>query len=247
MIVLPAIDLLGGKAVRLRQGRYDDVTVYNDDPVAAAREWAAGGAEWIHVVDLDGARDGKPANLDAIRAITHSVDVAVELGGGLRRLQDVHDAFHAGVARVVLGTALVKDPEFARSVAEQYPGGVVGGVDARDGKVAIAGWREGTAVDAVHLVRELASMGIGRVVYTDISRDGMGAGIDAAAYAALARDTGLPVIASGGVATLDDVRALAAVSDAGVEGVIIGRALYDRAFTLEAALATAASRFAKGA
>ncbi len=239
---MPAIDLLGGKAVRLRQGSYDDVTVFNDDPVAAAREWAEGGAEWLHIVDLDGARDGVPANLDAIAAIASAVEVPVELGGGLRTAADVERAFDAGATRVVLGTALVKDPAFARTAAQRHPGLVVGGVDARDGKVAVAGWREGTAVDAAELVTDLAAMGIGRVVYTDIGRDGMGTGVDAAAYARLAARTGVPVIASGGVATLDDIAALARVQGAGIEAVIVGRALYDHAFSLPEAMATARGR-----
>jgi phosphoribosylformimino-5-aminoimidazole carboxamide ribotide isomerase len=239
MIVLPAIDLLGGKAVRLRQGRYDDVTVYNDDPVAQARLWADGGAEFIHVVDLDGARSGTPGNFDAIAAIVAEVDVPVELGGGLRTADDVARAFDVGVARVVLGTALVTDPAFAREVASAYPGLIVGGVDARDGHVAIAGWREGTAVDATELAGELTSMGIDRVVYTDIARDGVGAGVDADAYARLARAAGVTVIASGGVAGLEDLRALLAVADAGIEGVIIGRALYDGAFSLREAIEAA--------
>ena len=240
MIVLPAIDLLGGKAVRLRQGRYDQVTVYNDDPVAQAREWAEGGAEWIHVVDLDGARDGSPANLDVVAAIAASVDARVELGGGLRTLSDVNRAMDAGVARVVVGTALVTEPGFARSAALAFPGRIVGGVDARDGKVAVAGWKQGTAVDAFELAGELASMGVSRIVYTDISRDGMGSGIDVSAYVELARATTSPVIASGGVASLADIEALAVTGV--IEGVIVGRALYEEAFTLPEAIAAAAAR-----
>jgi phosphoribosylformimino-5-aminoimidazole carboxamide ribotide isomerase len=239
MMVLPAIDLLGGRAVRLRQGRYDDVTVFNDDPVSQARLWAEGGAEFIHVVDLDGARDGTPGNFDAVAAIAAKVDVPIELGGGLRNAADVARAFDIGVARVVLGTALVTDPGFAREVAGAYPGSIVGGVDARDGQVAIAGWREGTHVDAAELVGELTGMGIDRVVYTDIARDGVGAGIDADAYAKLAAGTGVAVIASGGVAGLEDLRALLAVAGSGIEGVIVGRALYDGAFTLPQAIVAA--------
>lgn len=239
MIVLPAIDLLDGMAVRLRQGRYDDVTVYNDDPAEQARLWAEGGAEFIHVVDLDGARDGEPGNFEVIAAIADSVDVAIELGGGLRDMDSVERAFAAGVERVVLGTALVTNKKFARKVAAAFPGRIVGGVDARDGQVAIAGWREGTRVDAAELVSELTEMGIGRVVYTDIARDGVSTGIDADAYARLARESGVAVIASGGVAGLSDLTALAEVADAGIEGVIIGRALYDRAFTLPEAIAAA--------
>jgi phosphoribosylformimino-5-aminoimidazole carboxamide ribotide isomerase len=241
MIVLPAIDLLGGRAVRLRQGSYEDVTVYNDDPVEQALLWAEGGAEWIHLVDLDGAREGSPVNLDAVAAIADSLDVPLELGGGLRSFEDVRAAFAAGVSRVVLGTALVTDPTFAAAVADAFPGRIVAGVDARDGLVAVAGWREGTAVTATELVGALSEFGIDRVIYTDISRDGMGTGIDAAAYARMARECGLPVIASGGVATLADIAALVAEAEPGIEGVIVGRALYERSFTLPEAIAAAAS------
>jgi phosphoribosylformimino-5-aminoimidazole carboxamide ribotide isomerase len=240
MIVLPAIDLLGGRAVRLRQGSYDDVTVYNDDPVDQALLWAEGGAAWIHLVDLDGARQGGPVNLEAVRAIAGSVDVPLELGGGLRSFEDVRSAFAAGVARVVLGTALVTDPTFAAAVADTFPGRIVAGVDARDGLVAVAGWREGTAVTAAELVGALSELGIDRVIYTDISRDGMGTGIDAGAYARMARESGLPVIASGGVATLGDIEALIAEEEPGIEGVIVGRALYEGAFSLPEAIAIAA-------
>ena len=239
MIVIPAIDLLGGRAVRLRQGSYDDVTVFNDDPVEQALVWAEGGAEWIHLVDLDGAREGSPVNLDAVAAIAGSVDVPVELGGGLRSFEDVRAAFAAGVSRVVLGTVLVTDPTFAAAVADAFPGRIVAGVDARDGLVAVAGWREGTAVKASELVGALSELGIDRVIYTDISRDGMGTGIDAAAYARMARESGLPVIASGGVASLGDIEALVAEREPGIEGVIVGRALYEDVFTLPAAIAAA--------
>lgn len=239
MIVLPAIDLLDGKAVRLRQGDYDQVTVYNDDPADQARLWAQGGAEWIHVVDLDGARDGEPVNLDAVARITQATSAWVELGGGLRSMADLKAAFDVGVDRFVLGTALVTDPDFARAACALYPGRVIAGVDAREGLVSIEGWRAGTIVSALELIGELKEMGIARVAYTDIARDGMGTGIDPAAYAVVTHATELPVIASGGVASLDDIVALRD-SEAPVDGVILGRALYDGVFTLEQALQAAA-------
>ena len=241
MIVIPAIDLLGGKAVRLRQGDYAQVTNYNDDPAAQARSWAEGGAEWIHVVDLDGAKAGEPVNLDAVALITQASPAWVELGGGLRTMGDLEAAFEVGVDRFVLGTALVRDPGFAREACAAWPGRVVAGVDARDGLVAIEGWREGTEVPALELIAELADIGVARVAYTDIARDGMGTGIDPAAYAGVAAAAGLPVVASGGVANLDDIRALRD-SDTPVEGVIVGRALYDGAFTLAQAVDVAAGR-----
>ncbi|MFA5844475.1 MAG: 1-(5-phosphoribosyl)-5-[(5-phosphoribosylamino)methylideneamino]imidazole-4-carboxamide isomerase [Coriobacteriia bacterium] len=237
MIVLPAIDLLGGKVVRLRQGRYDDVTIYSDDPVEQARRFADAGAQWLHVVDLDGARDGEPANLRAVEAIADAVDMNVEFGGGIRSIETLKRVVAAGVRRAVLGTALVTDPEFVTLACETFPG-IAGGVDARDGKVRIAGWREGTGQDALELVRELAGLGVRRVVYTDIAVDGMQTGIDADAYEDLARGAGIAVVASGGVATLDDVRRLREQAPS-VEGVIVGRALYEAAFTLEDALAAA--------
>ena len=239
MIVIPAIDLLDGKAVRLRQGDYDQVTVYNEDPAAQARLWAEGGAEWIHVVDLDGARSGAPVNLDAVALITQATAAWVELGGGLRTMDDLEAAFDVGVDRFVLGTALVDDPDFAREACATYPGRVAAGVDARDGLVSIEGWREGTVVSALELIGELKAMGIARVAYTDIERDGMGTGIDPVVYAVVTRAAGLPVIASGGVASLDDIRALRD-ADAPIEGVIVGRALYDGAFTLAQAVDVAA-------
>ena len=239
MIVIPAIDLLDGMAVRLRQGDYKQVTVYNDDPADQARAFAAAGASWIHVVDLDGARTGRPVNLDAVALITQSVPTWVELGGGLRTMEDLEAAFDVGVDRFILGSALLKDPDFAREACATYPGRVAAGVDARDGMVSIEGWREGTSLPAMELIRDLKEMGVSRVAYTDISRDGMGTGIDAAAYAEIAQRARIPVVASGGVASLDDIRALRN-EETPIEGVIVGRALYEQSFTLQDAIAAAA-------
>lgn len=237
MQIFPAIDILGGKAVRLRQGHYDQVTVYNEDPVEQARVWAAGGAEWLHVVDLDGARDGVPANIDVIARIAKKGGVPVQTGGGIRSMETLDRLYDAGVTRTVLGTSLVTDPEFVEAAAHKYAG-IVAGIDARDGKVAIEGWRQGTEREVSELIEELARLGVQRVVYTDISRDGMQSGVNAAAYRALAADAPMTVIASGGVTSLDDVRALASIGRR-IEGVIIGVALYEERFTLPDAIAAA--------
>lgn len=237
MIVFPAIDILDGKAVRLRQGRYDDVTVYNDDPVDQARAFIASGAEWIHVVDLEGARTGRPSAIEAVRRIA-ALGVGVDVGGGVRTMETIDRLFDAGAGRVVLGTALVKDPALAQAACAKYRG-IVAGIDARDGMVAVEGWREGTATRVLDLVRELEPLGLRAIAYTDISRDGMQTGVNAAAYRELASQTAVPVVASGGVSTLDDIRALAAVRPP-LDGVIVGRAIYEGSFALEEALAAAA-------
>ena len=236
MQIFPAIDILGGKAVRLKQGRYDQVTIYNEDPVAQARVWAEGGAEWIHVVDLDGARDGMPANIDSVRAIAAAVDVPIQTGGGIRSMATLEALIDAGVSRCVLGTTLVTEPEFVAAACAAYPEAVVAGIDARDGKVAIEGWRQGTERGVFELVHELELLGVRRVVYTDISRDGMQQGANYGAYRALAGQIEIPIIASGGVSTLDDIRDLASIGP-GVEGAIVGTALYEGAFTLPEAIA----------
>ncbi|MDY0088405.1 MAG: 1-(5-phosphoribosyl)-5-[(5-phosphoribosylamino)methylideneamino]imidazole-4-carboxamide isomerase [Coriobacteriia bacterium] len=235
MRIFPAIDILDGKAVRLRQGRYDQVTVYNDDPVEQARIWADGGAEWLHVVDLDGARDGVPTNIDVIARMVREVGVPVQTGGGIRTMETLDRLHDVGVTRTVLGTSLVRDPEFVAAAAHKYAG-IVAGVDARDGKVAVEGWREGTEREVTELIEELAALGVQRVVYTDISRDGMQTGVNARAYRELSERSPMTVIASGGVSTLDDIRALAAIGRR-VEGAIVGTALYEARFTLSEAIA----------
>lgn len=239
MIVFPAIDILGGRAVRLAQGDYDRVTVYNDDPVAQAHLFAEQGATWVHVVDLDGARDGVPGNIALVERIARETGLAVQTGGGIRTMETMRRLADAGAARMVLGTKLVTDEAFVAEAVAAFGEAVVAGVDARDGEVKIAGWREGTSVPAAELVAELAGLGIRHLVYTDISRDGMGTGIAAAAYHDVAARAGFPVVVSGGMATPDDVRAVAALGGAVAEGVIIGRALYEGTVTLPEALAIA--------
>jgi phosphoribosylformimino-5-aminoimidazole carboxamide ribotide isomerase len=239
MIVFPAIDILGGRAVRLAQGDYERVTVYNEDPVAQARTWVEQGAEWVHVVDLDGARDGVPGNIRVVERIARESGAKVEIGGGIRSFETLRRLLDAGAQRCVLGTKLATDWAFVRDAVAEAGDAVVAGVDAREGMVAIAGWREGTTTAAGELVAELCDLGIRHLVYTDISRDGMQTGINADAYRDVAATAGFPVVASGGVSTLDDVRACAALGSAVIEGVIIGRALYEHAFTLPEALAIA--------
>ncbi len=236
MIIFPAIDILDGKVVRLRQGRLDAVTVYNDDPVDQAKKWAAAGAEWIHVVDLDGAVTGDPVNMPFIERIVDE-GIPVQMGGGIRSMEMLDRVFSAGVKRAVLGTALITQPALVAEACARYQG-IVAGVDARDGKVAIQGWREGTEYGVLELVRELELLGIRRLAYTDIGRDGLQTGVNYGAYKALASQIDIPVIASGGVSTLDDIVDLLTIGDQ-VEGVIIGRALYEDVFTVEQALATA--------
>ena len=228
MIVFPAIDILDGKVVRLRQGRLDAVTVYNDDPVDQAQRFRAEGADWVHVVDLDGAVLGDPKNIRLVSQIA-SLGISVQTGGGIRTMDTIDRMFAAGVKRVVLGTTAVKDPELVREACRIYPD-IVAAVDARDGKVAVEGWAEGTDRGAAELILELQSLGVKRVAYTDIARDGMQVGLNFGAYRALTTHVSVPIIASGGVSNEADVRALAGI---GVYGVIVGKALYEGRITLD--------------
>lgn len=239
MDLLPAIDILDGAAVRLAKGDYARVTVYNASPVDQAKEFEQKGARWIHVVDLNGARSGSPENIDLVERIVTQTSLSVEVGGGVRAIDTIARLVDAGVARVVLGTKLVTDKEFAQAAVEDFGDALTAGIDAKGGEVAIQGWREGAGVPAADLVREMGAMGYRHLVFTDIARDGMQTGIDAAAYERIASAFGHPVIASGGVATIDDVRALRAVADS-IEGVITGRAVYEGTLDLEEALALCA-------
>lgn len=240
MILFPAIDLLGGKVVRLRRGKRSEVDVYSDDPVAVARDFAARGATWIHVVDLSAAFEeddaARSANAQAIAAIASLEGVKVDTGGGVRSLARIDSLANLGVSRIALGTVLVQNPGFARESARLFGDLVCADVAARNGQVSVNGWREDASVSADELVGDLADMGFRHLVFTDIARDGMQSGVNAQAYAHIARVAGFPVVASGGVATLDDLRALRGLGDDVVEGAITGRALYEGAFTLEDAL-----------
>ena len=236
MIILPAIDLIGGRCVRLRQGDYNQETVFDEDPVAVARRFEAAGAKWLHVVDLDGAREGEPKNLATIRAIVGAVRMSVEMGGGIRTTAAAQGLLDLGLARVILGTRAAREPAWLAEVATKFPGSVALGLDARNGRVAVEGWREETARTASDLVASVAGLPLAAIIYTDIARDGMMSGPNVEATAVLAKASPFPVIASGGVTTVDDIRRLTKV---GVAGAIIGRSLYEGKITLEAALAAA--------
>jgi phosphoribosylformimino-5-aminoimidazole carboxamide ribotide isomerase len=233
MLILPAIDLRGGKCVRLTQGDYARETVFGDDPVAMARRWVGEGARALHLVDLDGAKEGRPVNGEVIRRIVQAVDVPCQVGGGLRREADIETALDVGVARVVLGTRALQDPGWVRQMAQAYPRRIVLGLDARDGKVATHGWLNTSEASVLEVAREFANWPLYAIVYTDIARDGMLAGPNVEGLAALAGAVPLPVIASGGVTTLDNVRELI---EHGVFGCIIGRALYEGKIDLSAVL-----------
>ncbi|HEY6638735.1 MAG TPA: 1-(5-phosphoribosyl)-5-[(5-phosphoribosylamino)methylideneamino]imidazole-4-carboxamide isomerase [Solirubrobacterales bacterium] len=232
MILFPAIDIRDGKAVRLIQGDYDQETAYDDDPVVAARRWADGGARWLHVVDLDGARAGEPINLEHVRGIVAAVNVPVQLGGGLRDSKKVEEAFSSGAERVVLGTAAVRDPEMAEAIAAAHGDRVVASVDARSGKVAAEGWTEGTELGTTEVIAELGRRGLRRFVFTPVDVDGLMEGPDLEALREVAHATEGEVIYSGGIGSLDDLRAVAALELDNVEGVIVGRALYEQRFTV---------------
>lgn len=237
MILLPAIDVRAGKAVRLTQGDYDRETRYDDDPVDAARRWADGGAEYLHVVDLDGAKAGRPLNLGAIGRIAAAVDCPVEVGGGLRDLEAVSAALEVGADRVVVGTAALKDPGFlGQLIAAHGPERTVVSVDARGGEVSLAGWTEGSGVDVADAVADLTGRGVERFLFTPIEVDGMMTGPNLPELHRVAAATEAMVIASGGVGELKHLEDLAGTAPANVEGVIVGRALYEGRFTVPEAI-----------
>ncbi|WP_119419300.1 1-(5-phosphoribosyl)-5-[(5-phosphoribosylamino)methylideneamino]imidazole-4-carboxamide isomerase [Desertibaculum subflavum] len=227
MILYPAIDLKEGRCVRLERGEMARATVFNDDPAAQARDFAGAGCAWIHVVDLDGAFAGKPMNAAAVRAIRAAVGLKVQLGGGIRDRATIDGWLEAGVTRVVLGTAAVRDPALVKEAARAHPGRVAVGIDAKGGKVAVQGWAETTELTTAELGKRFEDAGVAALIHTDVDRDGLLQGVNVEATAALARAVRLPVIASGGVASLDDLVQLKAVASAGIEGVIVGRAIYD--------------------
>ena len=237
MQLYPAIDLRDGKCVRLLQGRRDQETVYGDDPAGVARRWQAAGARFLHVVDLDGAFSGNPLNEQSVLSILHAVTIPIQLGGGIRSTGDIARLLSLGVSRVILGTVAISDPDLvAHAVSRWGADRIVVGIDARDGEVAVRGWESGSAQTAQIVALRVKLAGVTRVVYTDISRDGMMGGPNIEATRRLARETGLSVIASGGVASMDDLLAVAAAETDGVEGVIIGKALYEGAIDLTEAV-----------
>ena len=232
MILYPAIDMLDGKAVRLRQGKRDDVTVYGD-PVELSAKWHAKGAEWLHLVDLTAAFEGKTAHLPLIREVVAAFDGQVALGGGLRTMQDIELRVNAGVKRCIIGTAAAENPELVRQAARAFPGCIAVGIDAKNGLVATRGWVETSTLTAVELALRMRDMGVKDVIYTDVSRDGMMQGPNVDATRRLIEQTGMDIIGSGGVSCLTDLGNLKA---AGCAGAILGRAMYEGAFTLEEAL-----------
>ena len=242
MLIIPAIDLKDGRCVRLYQGDMEKETIYYESPLEAARHWARQGATLLHVVDLNGAVEGHPVHKKEVAAICTRLTISVELGGGLRSMKAVEEALATGVHRVVVGTAAYEDRDLLRTVCKKWPDKVIVGIDARQGRVALKGWKEETTMDAVELAMRCEEDGAARIIYTDISRDGTQSGVGVQETQRLARAVKIPVIASGGVAVLDDIRRLKEIEGEGVDGVIVGRALYAGAFTLQEAIATAESR-----
>jgi phosphoribosylformimino-5-aminoimidazole carboxamide ribotide isomerase len=237
--VIPAIDLKGGKVVRLLRGEMDRATIYGDDPAAAARRFEDDGAELIHVVDLDGAIAGEPRNLSAVQAIRAAVRCGLEVSGGLRTIASVRDVIEAGADRVSIGSAAFLNPDLVARACRECPGRVLGSIDARDGRLAIRGWVETSQLTVEEAAARFRTAGVVAIILTDIARDGTESGVDFEAYQAPAIAAGLPVIASGGVAKLADIRGLAQLFRSGVAGVIVGRALYEGRFSLPEAIAAA--------
>ena len=228
MLIIPAIDLKDGQCVRLRQGEMDDATVYGSDPVEMAARWVEQGARRLHLVDLNGAFDGKPVNGEAVMAIAKAYpELPIQIGGGIRSLQTIEQYLEAGVNYVIIGTKAVKEPEFVTEACREFPDSVIVGLDAKNGLVATDGWAEVSEIKATELAKRFEQDGVSSIVYTDISRDGMMQGVNIDATVEMAKASGLKVIASGGVTNMDDIRALQDVADAGILGAITGRAIYE--------------------
>jgi len=228
MLLIPAIDLKNGRCVRLRQGRMDDETVFSDDPRAVAQRWVEAGARRLHLVDLDGAFAGRPVNAKVIEAINRAYpDLPIQVGGGIRDAETIADYLTMGVSYVILGTKAVTNPEFVEKSCKTFPGHILVGLDARGGKVAIEGWSKISSHNIIDMARNFEQMGVGGIIYTDIGRDGMMTGVNVDSTLALARALTIPIIASGGITNLEDIRALCAVASEGIFGAITGRAIYE--------------------
>lgn len=236
MIIYPAIDLQNGKVVRLYKGDLTTPTIYNDNPSDQAKTFEKEGFQWIHVVDLDGAANGMPSDASIVRSILQSVDIPVQLGGGIRTHAHIEHWLEAGVARVILGTAAVRNPDLVREACKQYPGKIAVGIDAREGRVAVDGWVADSNIDAVTLAKEFEDAGVAAIIFTDIDRDGTGKGLNMASTIEMAKAVNIPIIASGGVGSMDDLKAVKAACDHGVEGVIVGKAYYEGYIDVEDAL-----------
>lgn len=228
MLIIPAIDLKDGQCVRLRQGEMEDSTVFSDNPVATAQRWVDAGCQRLHLVDLNGAFAGEPVNREAVTAIAREFpELPLQLGGGIRNLETIEQYVSAGIRYAIIGTQAVKQPDFVAEACKAFPGHIIVGLDAREGRVATDGWAEVSAFTATDLARRFAADGVSAIVYTDIARDGMLQGVNVEATLAVAEASQLPVIASGGITNMDDIRALCAVSSRGVQGAITGRAIYE--------------------
>lgn len=236
MILYPAIDLKDGACVRLKRGEMDQATIFNTDPAAQARAFAEAGFEYLHCVDLNGAFEGRSANADAIRAIRAAIELPIQLGGGIRDRAGIESWLEAGITRVILGTAALRNPELVKEAAGAHPGRIAVGIDAKDGKVAVEGWAETSELEAGEMARRFEDAGVAAIIFTDIARDGMLGGVNVEATAKLANSVRIPVIASGGVAGIGDIEALLATKEPNIQGVIIGRALYDGRIDPAAAL-----------
>lgn len=234
MLLIPAIDLKDGQCVRLKQGRMEDDTVFSDDPVAMARQWVEQGARRLHLVDLNGAFDGEPVNGGVVTDIAKAFpDLPIQIGGGIRTLETIEHYLNSGVTYVIIGTKAVKEPEFVREACKKFPGHIIVGIDAKDGKVATDGWAEVSEVEAVDLAKQFENDGVSAIVYTDISRDGMMQGVNVDQTQALANAISIPVIASGGITNIVDIRLLCEAAESGIEGAITGRAIYEGTLDLK--------------
>lgn len=236
MLIIPAIDLKDGHCVRLKQGRMEDATSYGADPVEMAKRWVDAGARRLHLVDLNGAFEGRPINGEAVTAIARAYpDLPIQIGGGIRSRETIAHYLDAGVTHVIIGTLAVKEPDFVTEMCKEFPGHIIVGLDAKDGWVATDGWAEVSTIKATDLAQRFAKDGVSAIVYTDIARDGMMQGVNVEATVELAEAAGIPVIASGGVTNLDDIKALAQVADRGILGAITGRAIYEGSLDLSEA------------
>lgn len=239
MLIIPAIDIRGGKVVRLSQGDFHQETVYDDDPVEVARKWESEGASLLHIVDLDGAREGKSVNLELVRKITSEVVIPIEMGGGVRNLETVREVLNKGVSRVVLGTPACSRPDLVKEACQEFGERIAIGIDVKDGLVAVRGWTELTSKEAVTLAREIENLGVKTIIFTDVRRDGMLTGPNLKSLEEILQETNVSLIASGGISNLEDVKNLKRLEREGLEGVIIGKALYEGRIELKEAIAIA--------